>query len=137
MTMMKKPRHARSKSASTKKAQSPPKPNGDAVHRTIENEGDRFKLEALQLKLQARRAELSAPVIADFNQRCQAAIDRTLRNDMQFKAWNDEFTLLLNQVAQDLSPGEGYTPKEINTSEGRITYVTAASPEESPTPQAK
>ncbi|MCP4204213.1 MAG: hypothetical protein GY769_20040 [bacterium] len=98
--------------------------NGAApIEVEIEDEATRFKLEALQLKLDNKRKEISDVVVAEFQQKANAAIDRKLRNDATFKKLNDEFQLLMNETAEELSPGDDYVAQNLNTNDGVFRYV--------------
>lgn len=100
------------------------KPNGAPVEVSIDDEAIRFKLEALQLKLDGLRKEIAEETAKEFQVKCDQAIMRKLRNNSTFAKMNDEFQLLLNETVEALSPGEGYIAKNLDTGEGVITYVS-------------
>jgi len=121
VTRKKKPAKKR---ATKRPAKSPS--NGSAVLEPVEVEIEgetRFRLEALQLRLDAKRKEISDMLVTEHQAKFNQALERTLRNDQAFSKLNDEFQKLLNETASDLSPGEGYVAQNLNTSDGVLRYV--------------
>ena len=117
-TKKRAPRKSRATKAKTRA------PKQTAGPKEVEIKGElRYKLEAMQLKIDNRKEEISAPLLAEQQQAFNNALARTLRNDIPFKKLSDEWRAMLDVADAKYSPDAGYKLHSLNPSTGVLTFV--------------